>query len=66
MGRPKGSANKPKEEPEVWSAKPDMGAIKPPAEGVKVCGNCPHQGATHYGGPRGWCNVGGCNCQEFK
>ena len=65
MGRPKGSANKPKEEPEVWSAKPDMGAIKPPAESEAVCG-CLHTKATHYGGPKGWCNTSGCSCQTFR
>lgn len=52
--------------PEPWKPEPDMGTIAPPppAEKVGVC--CKHQKETHYGGPKGWCNVGGCSCQEFK
>lgn len=50
----------------LWNPGPDMGSIKPPAPQEKDCDSCKHKGETHYGGPKGWCNVGGCNCQEFK
>ena len=55
-------------EAKPWTPKPDMGAIKAPTPAEKVCGNteCKHVGEKHYGGPKGWCNVGGCSCQEFK
>lgn len=83
MARPKGSTNKPKEEPVnlesksgflppvpsspspvEWKPAPDMGKIKAPEEAEKMCG-CLHKGGVHYGGAKGWCNTGGCNCQEF-
>jgi hypothetical protein len=51
-------------EAKPWSPKPEMGHIQPPTPAEKVC-TCKHKGETHYGGPKGWCNVGGCNCQEF-
>ena len=51
--------------PVEWKPSPDMGKITPPAESEKVCA-CLHKGADHYGGPRGWCNTGGCTCQEFN
>lgn len=58
---PKGIPNK-----KPWEPKPDMGKVAPPPEAEKVCLNCPEPKATHYGGPKGWCNAQGCNCQEFK
>ena len=80
---PKGSKNKPKEEPVnlesksgflkpvpsspspvEWKPAPEMGKIKPPEEAEKIC-ECGDKGGMHYGGPKGWCNRGGCNCQEF-
>jgi hypothetical protein len=75
--RPKGSKNKAKEEVKpvvvapkpighsVYIPTPDMGDIKPPPEGKKVCG-CTHEKETHYGGARGHCNSSGCECLEFK
>lgn len=51
--------------PEAWTPKPDMGKIKPPPPGHTLC-ECLHQKETHYGPDRDWCNVGGCQCQEFK
>lgn len=54
--------------PVEWRPAPDMGQIKPPAEAEKLCANadCTHKGVIHYGGPKGWCNVGGCVCEEFR
>lgn len=52
--------------PVEWKPEPDMGSIKPPAEAEKDCAGCLHKGTKHYGGPKGWCNVGDCRCQEFK
>ena len=54
------------EKKEPWSAKPDMGTIAPPQKADKTCSTCRHKGDIHYGGPKGWCNFGGCNCQEFS
>lgn len=45
--------------------KPDMGDIKPPPKQKSTCA-CYHEHSKHYGGPKDWCNVGGCLCQEFK
>ena len=50
--------------PVEWKPAPEMGKIKPPEDAEKRC-ECLHKGGLHYGGPKGWCNFGGCNCQEF-
>lgn len=49
---------------EPYQPKPDMGDIKEPPKRT-VC-DCKHEHSKHYGGPKDWCNVGGCLCQEFK
>lgn len=54
-----------KMEQKPWKPEPDMGSVKAPVPAEKAC-ECAHLGATHYGGPKGWCNTGGCDCQEFK
>lgn len=65
MGRPKGSKNKPKEEPvvaePVYTPAPDMGTIQPD----KSTCECGHKKAVHYGPTREWCNTAGCECQDF-
>lgn len=47
----------------MWTPKPDMGNVKQPAGN---CGDCQHEKALHYGGPKNWCNRNGCACQELK
>lgn len=49
---------------EIFNPKPDMGPVKPPPVGELIC-NCGHEKKLHFGGPRGWCNKTGCNCQGF-
>jgi hypothetical protein len=55
----------PKIKIETYTPKPDMGKVQPPATAEKIC-ECSHLGNVHYGGPKGWCNTGGCDCQVFK
>lgn len=45
-----------------YAVKPEM----PKPEVKKDLCECKHEKDAHYGGPKGWCNRGGCNCQEFK
>jgi len=51
---------------EGWIPTPDMGSIKPSPEAVKSCSACLHEKGHHYGSAKNWCNVRGCQCQEFK
>lgn len=50
---------------EEFNPKPDMGTIKPPADGAKLC-ECLHRKDIHYGPSVDWCNTGGCQCQNFN
>ena len=52
--------------PVEWKPAPDMGKIKAPADAEKNCAGCPHKAGMHYGREKNWCNVGGCDCQEFS
>lgn len=52
-------------EQKPWQPKPDMGHIQPPPPSAKVCDQCKHQGAVHYGSEKNWCNLSGCRCQGF-
>lgn len=52
--------------PKEWKPEPDMGSIKPPTPSAQPCGGCTHKKETHYGRLQDWCNVGGCECLEFK
>jgi hypothetical protein len=58
------SPGKKEKKDEGWEPKPDMGKIAPPSPAQKSGKCCDHEKGMHYGGSKGWCNAGGCVCQE--
>lgn len=67
---PKGVYERKEAKKEVKEAEPKVVqvghpiVVSAPSEGG--CKTCVHSSEVHYGGPTGWCNKPGCQCQSFK
>lgn len=49
---------------EMWTPKPDMGEVKPPADENLQC-ECGHKKKMHYGSQHNWCNEANCRCAAW-
>lgn len=50
---------------EMWTPKPDMGEIVPPADANLIC-ECGHKKEKHYGSEKNWCNESNCRCSAWN